>query len=408
MPGLGSRRSIAGSRASRRLFGSLVALEFAMAVMLVAGAGLMLNSYRHLHAVDTGVSPDRVGIARIVLPLTPAWRPNEARLRFFSDLGARVRALPGVQQAGFGARLPLTPVRGGSDIWTPERSDVRVRALNQMTSAGYFDAVGTRLLAGRTFNDEDVPGAPPVAVVNALAAGRLFDDAAAAMGRQVRFDYFRGPVTATVIGVVEPVRYGDLTSELQPELYLPMTQGTVVPMALVYRASVDPASLVSAIRRAIAEADPTGSIALDEAATLSTRLSRITARPRFFLVLVGVFATLAFLLAACGIYGTTAYWLGERWRELGLRIALGASPGSIVRSQVARGLFLAAAGIAAGLAATWVLGGLIRHLLFGVEPGDPATLLAAGGVLAAGAIVACWIPARRVGLVDPADTLRSE
>jgi hypothetical protein len=129
MPGLGSRRSLAGSRASRRLFGSLVALEFAMAVMLVAGAGLMLNSYRHLHAVDTGVSPDRVGIARIVLPLTPAWRPNEARLRFLSDLGARVRALPGVQQAGFGARLPLTPVRGGSDIWTPERSDVRVRAL---------------------------------------------------------------------------------------------------------------------------------------------------------------------------------------------------------------------------------------------------------------------------------------
>lgn len=407
-PALRSRRTIAGSRASRRLFGSLVALEFAMAVMLVAGAGLLLNSYRELHRVETGVSPDRVGIARVVLPLTPAWRPNEARLQFFADLGARVRAVPGVQHAGFGARLPLTAVRGGSDIWAAERPGLRVRALNQMTSAGYFDAVGTRLMAGRTFGDGDVRGAPPVAVVNTLAAARLFGDAASAIGQEIQFDYFTGPVTATVVGVVEPVRYGDLTSELRPELYLPLTQGTVVPMSLVYRSSVDPASLVPAIRRAIADTDPTGSVALDDVATLSTRLTQVTARPRFFLVLVGAFASLAFLLAACGIYGTTAYWLGERWRELGLRIALGASPGSIVRSQIARGLLLAATGIVAGLGATWALGGLIRHLLFGIEPGDPGTLLAAGGVLGAAAIVACWVPARRVVLVDPADTLRSE
>jgi predicted permease len=407
-PALQSRRTMAGSRASRRLFGSLVALEFAMAVMLVAGAGLLLNSYRELHRVETGVSPDRVGIARVVLPLTPAWRPSEARLRFFAALGARVRALPGVQHAGFGARLPLTLVRGGSEIWAAERPDVRVRALNQMTSAGYFDSVGTRLMAGRTFGDGDVGGAPPVAVVNTLAAARLFGDAASAIGREIQFDYFRGPVTATVVGVVAPVRYGGLTSELRPELYLPLTQGTVVPMSLVYRSSVDPASLVPAIRRAIAETDPTGSVALDDVATLSTRMTQVTARPRFFLVLVGVFASLAFLLAACGIYGTTAYWLGERCRELGLRIALGASPGSIVRSQIARGLVLAATGIVAGLGATWAGGGLIRHFLFGIEPGDPGTLLAAGGVLGAAAIVACWVPARRVGLVDPADTLRSE
>jgi predicted permease len=407
-PGLRSSRSIAGSRASRRLFGGLVALEFAMAVMLVAGAGLLLNSYRHLRAVDTGVSADRVGIARVILPLTPAWRPNEARLQFFTDLGARVRALPGVEHAGFGARLPLTPVRGGSDIWAIERPEVKVRAVNQMTSVGYFDAVGTRLVAGRTFGDEDVRSAPAVAVVNTIGAARLFGDAATAIGQRIEFDYFTGPVAATVIGAVEPVRYGDLTSELQPEVYLPLAQGTVVPMSLVYRSWLDPVVLVPAIRRAIAEADPTGSVALDDVATLSTRLAAVTARPRFFLVLVGAFAILAFLLAGCGIYGTTAYWLGERRRELGLRIALGAAPGAIVRAQIARGALLAATGIAAGLAATWTLGGLIRHLLFGVEPSDPVTLLAAGVLLSAAAVVACWVPARRVGLIDPADTLRVE
>jgi predicted permease len=391
------------------VFAGLVALEFALALVLVAGAGLLAASYRQLVAVDTGVTlAPQVGVADVVLPLTPAWQPNEARRRFFDELGQRLDATAGIERAGFASRLPLGRASGGIVLRPSGRDDVTALAIMLVASPGYFRTVGSRHLAGRTFDRGDADGAPPVVVLNDITATALFGGAAEAVGQTITYRFITKPVTATVVGVVGAVRYGGLTSELRPEFYLPIAQAVVVPMSLVYRTQGDPGAVVSAVRRTVAAADPTGTVALDNVSTLAARVSAVAARPRFFLVLVGAFAVQAFLLAACGIYGTTAYWVSERWRESGVRLALGARPSAIVRMFVGRGIVVAGLGVAAGLSAAWLAGGLIEHLLFGVHAADAATLASSGLVLIGVALVACWLPARRAGRIDPAETLRSD
>jgi predicted lysophospholipase L1 biosynthesis ABC-type transport system permease subunit len=243
-------------------------------------------------------------------------------------------------------------------------------------------------------------------VVNRLVAERLFGSAADAIGRQITMPYFTGDIVATVVGVVEPIRYDDLVADLRPEVYLPTGQGTVVPLSLVYRTSGNPAALVPSIRSAVAEVDATSSVALDEIATLDSRLARTVARPRFFLVLVCVFAALAAALATCGVYGTTSYWLAESRREIGLRLALGATPRQVRRQVTARGVGMALLGVVVGLAGFALASGLVSHLLVGFDSIHPPTLLAAGAALAACGLAATWWPARRVSAVDPAEMLR--
>lgn len=399
-------RTVAGP-ARRGWFGTLVAVEFALAVILLSGAGLLFGSYRHLQAVETGVVPDRIGTARIVLPLTTEWSVNEVRRRFHDRLLERLRAQPFIESAGLVARLPLDPAAGGIDVTLetrPERTEV---LLLQMASPGYFETVKADLVAGRTFTTGDVEGAPSVVILNDVAAERLFGSDTA-VGEAISYDDVGGPVTADVVGVVRATRYGDLTASPGPALYLPTGQATVVRLSLVYRSSVDPAVVVPAIRGVLGELDASATVTLDEVSTLEHRLAQAMARPRFFLVLTGTFAVLALLLASCGIYGTTAFWIGEHWRELGVRVALGASPRQVSRQVVAGGLALAAAGVGAGLVATWLGGELVRRLLFGIEPGDPLTLSAAALALAASGTLATWLSARRVATIDPAVTLRSE
>ena len=400
-------RTSTGSRGSRRLFGTLLAAEFAVALVLVAAAGLLVSSYRHVQAVDVGVRPGQVLTAEIHVPLTPAWQPNEARRRLIDSLVEAAEALPGVTAAGSAQRLPLEPPRGGVDIWRADESARKVRTLPIIASEGYLDAIGARLVAGRDFSPADTEQAPPVVILNDVVASALWPGESA-IGRRITYEYFRSDVTAEVIGVVKALRYEGLTSDFRPELYRSYRQAIVPPGHLVVRTSGDPLALLPAIRARLAEIDPSRTVTLADASTLTHRLSRVSARPRFYLVVFAGFAAIAFMLSAFGIHGTMAFWMRERWREMGIRMALGASRRELASLLMRRGVGLAAAGVGAGLAIAIAGGRFIEALLFQVAPTDASSLGAAVVLLLGLAFLICLALARRFAALDPADTLRVE
>ena len=402
-------RTATGSRGSRRLFGALLAAEFAVALVLVAAAGLLVASYRQLQAVDTGFTPGRVLTASIDVPLTPAWRSNDARRRLVTELLDAAASLPGAVAAATVQRLPLEAPRGGASTWPTDDPQRTVRALPQTASERYFDAVGGRIVEGRDFAPADVEGTPPVVIVNDVLA-RMLWPGRSAVGRRLTHEYFTGDVEAEVIGVVRGFRYGALDADLRPEFYRTYRQAVVAPAHLVVRASptIDPLALVPALRARLEAIDPTGSVTLSDATTMAARWSRVSARPRFYLVLFGCFAAMAFTLSALGIHGTMAFWMNERWREMGIRLALGASRRELRRLVVRRGVGLALAGVGAGLATALAAGRFIESLLFQVAPGDVRWLGAAAAVLITAALAICLVLARRFSRLDPAATLRAE
>jgi putative ABC transport system permease protein len=283
-----------------------------------------------------------------------------------------------------------------------------VTTLYTTTSDGYFAAVGARLLAGRDFTAGESETSQPVSIINDVLARQLFGEPAAAVGQTVRFQFMRGPVVSTVVGVVEAIRYGGLRAELKPELYQHYRQTILPPGTLVYRSTGSPVALVPGIRAVLARVDPSSTVTLDRWGTFDDRLTRAIAQPRFFLVLIGVFAAAALLLAAFGIHGTLSFWVAERRRELGIRLALGADRRAIARLVIGRGLRLAMIGIACGLAISLASGRLVAQLLFEVSPADPLTLAAAAAALLALAALVCGVPARRATRLDPVATLRAD
>lgn len=401
-----STQKVAGSRAGRRVFGALVALEFAIAMTLVAGAGLLLSSYRHLRQVRTGVDPVGVGVAQLNVPLTPAWRADGALRAFTSDLLEGVRSLPDVAHAAFVSRLPLDVARGGIQIKV--QGGAPITTVYVISSEGYLATIGARLLAGRDLEAHDTEGARPVAVINDVLARQLFGSPDEAIDRLVEFDFMRGPVALTVVGVAEAIRHDGLQGSLRPELYQTYRQATVFPGSLVYRTGKDPLQSAPAIRSVLARSDPTGTITLEHWTTMETRMSRAIAQPRFFLVVTGVFAAVALVLAGFGIYGTLSFWVAERRRELGIRLALGASGSGVAKLVVGRGLALATAGVATGLAASVASSRLLSNLLFEVSPTDVWTLGLAASILMAVAVAVCVIPARRAMRTDPLESLRAQ
>jgi putative ABC transport system permease protein len=408
----GARGAAAGRGVLRS---TLVVVEFALALVLLVGAALLVRSFWRLQHVDLGFDAAHVLTARLWLP-----QPNEpsigpyfthpARVAAFEEILRRARTLPGVRAAAATGVLPFDGARGTSVLTIEGReADDRSKiptAQSSIASAGYFELMGVRLLRGRTFTEQDDDKALPVVVITDALARRGWPGQDP-VGRRVHF----GPPQAkrpwmTIVGVVNDVRTQRLEDAPRPLLYLPMKQSTSLSVSLVLKTDADPQTLAVPLAREVRAVDPDqptyGIRTMDEIVRYAT------ASRRFSTQLLGAFAALALLLAAVGIYGVMAFMVGQRTREIGIRIALGANPRAVVRLVLGQALTLAAAGVVAGVLAAALVTRLLTGLLFEVRSTDPATYTTIALLLGTTAAIAAWRPARHAATVDPIRALRAD
>ncbi|MDQ3171972.1 MAG: ABC transporter permease [Acidobacteriota bacterium] len=397
-----STRGMSGGAVARRASSALVVAEIAIAIVLLTGAGLVLRSFANLLSVDPGFRSANVLTLSLAAP--PARYPDApARAAFNQRVFDAIRALPGVQAAGTAAVMPLT-----GNVWSVpfDRADRPVPAGErapdvgwQAATGGYFSALGIPLIEGRHFSTaQDGPDSPPVVIISEAIRARFFDGQPA-VGRRVRL----GDDEAEIVGVVGSIRRGALTDAPWSDMYFSQEQAPATAMNLFIRTSGDPVALIPAVREAVREVDPailTRAVqTLDDVARESVQVTRLA------LWLLGLFALTALALAAVGIYGVMSYAIRQRMRELGTRVALGATPGSILRLVMGNGAKIAALGTGIGLLASFLAGRALRSLLFSTAPSDPAVLAGAAGLLGVTAMLACYLPARRASRVDPVRTL---
>jgi putative ABC transport system permease protein len=396
-------RSMTAGRGQRRLRAALVGAEMALAVVLTLGAGLLLRSFLAVLAVDPGFTTDHLLTLQIALP--SRYRTPDQQRALYADLFERLKAIPGVVSSGGTTRLPL----GSTNVST--RVDVEGRALPpgewpeiefRRALGDYFTTMGIPLLRGRLFTVDDGPTAPRVAVINDRMARRLFPGEDP-LGRRLRFGSTSAP-WVTVVGVVGDVRHSGLEEEPAPELYIWALQGPPVNPFIVVRASGEAAALTAAVRAAVQAVDPT-IVAYDVRPMAQVRAESMAER-RFVLLLVAAFGALALAMAAVGVYGVMALVVAERTAEIGIRLALGATPATVLASVLREGLTLAAAGVGAGLAAAVTLVPAIATQLYGIRPFDGVTLAIVPLLLLGVAAAACAMPARRAMTVNPIDALR--
>jgi predicted permease len=391
----------------RRLRRLLVGTEVALAVVLLAGAGLLVRSFLRLGSVDLGFSPDRVVLMPLTLPAAKFTSSESARA-FFGRLVERVDSLPGVEGAGAAS---ITPLAGGNTMTRfavegrPEEAADADSADYRLVSENYLTVLGMRALRGRVFAASDGVNAERVAVVNEAMALRVWPGGDS-VGARVRLSGVEGP-PFTVVGVVANVREVELESSGRPMIYVPYGQLPVSrSMTLVARTAGDEETLAAALRSEVRALD--ADVPAATAITMEDVVARSVAEPRFHTSLLGLLAAIALLLAVAGIYSLVAYTVVQRTHEIGIRIALGARPADVVKAVAADGLVPSAAGICVGLAAALAMGPVLSNLLFEVGPFDPPTLLTVALVLAVSAALASFIPARRALRVDPVVALRDE
>jgi putative ABC transport system permease protein len=399
----------------------LVVSEVALCLTLMVGAGLMVKSFMRIQSVDPGFQPENVLAIDVDLPKSK-YPENRQVAAFYEQLLEHIGVLPGVQAAGAVEFLPLSGVDSSTGLFIEGRPAPApgedVKAHFRSVSPDYFPAMGIAVLVGRKFTQHDGPDATRVAVVNETMA-RRFWPGEDPIGKHVALDleamkFFpdRAPeldVAAgmrEIVGVVADVKHSNLTQEPVPEMYVPYLQRPERTMTLVLRTASDPLSLVGAVQSEVTALDKDQPIS--NVTTLSDLLSDSVAQPRFSVLLLAAFALLALLLSAVGIYGVTAYSVTQRTHEIGVRMALGAQPGDVLRLIVKEGAVLAAAGTLIGLVSALALNRFVASLLFGVSPRDPATFIAVASLLAVVTIAACYLPARRATKVDPMVALRHE
>ena len=396
-----SRGATRGAMRTREV---LVFVETAAAVVLLAGATLLLASFSRLISVDPGFDPGRVIAVRLG-KLPPDYDPAR-RDALVNRLLERVRALPGVERAALAPNLPLE--RGlNFSVDTRERPDVGLGAAElRFVSSGYLATLGIPLLAGRDFDANDIEGHEPVAIVNQTLARRFWGDSSA-IGRTIQVGHFNGrwgnPRMAhqtRVVGVAADIQEIGLDRPPRPTVLLARPQASNGLPILLVRAT--PAAS-SALRRVVADADARIAPTVEP---LSSVVHRSVAAPRFRALLLGAFAVSALLVAAIGIYGVIAAVVQQRTREIGIRIALGANRGEVAMSVVRRCLTSVAAGAATGLVSFWAIRQILTSMLFQTSNGDPTLIAVAIAILAISAGIAAWIPTRRAMRVDPVVALR--
>ena len=398
-----SERRGAG-RTHARWRGALTVLEVALSLVLLVGAGLFLKSFARIMGMDLGFQTDRVLAMNINLPDLRYPTAGE-RFAFYHQLEEQVRALPGVQAVAFANRLPL---RGGwsTGVEVEGVSSNHLSPDAQAVNPQYFETLGIPLVRGRLLTPADRKGQPYVAVVN-LAFSRMYLDGHDPIGRRVR----RSPNTMwfSIVGVVNDVRRSGKLRDIRPQIYFAAAQTDAYPVRLAdfaVRTAGDPRALLHAIQQRVWSIDKDQP--LTAVRTMDEIVSRSVAEQRFQMLLLTLFAAVAVVLAMIGVFGVLAYSVNPRMNELGVRVALGASPGRILALVLKQAGALVGAGALFGLAGAWALTRLVGNLLFHVQPHDAATYAAAIGVLVAVGLAAALIPARRGARVDPVVALRYE
>ena len=403
-------RGAAGGARQTRLRHALIVAEVALSVVLLAGAGLLFRSFMRLQEVDAGFTPQQVLTARIS-PAGPQFENDDALSNFYERVLERTRAIPGVQSAGAINVLPLSlgPTTGFRVEGRPIVSIDKWPHCNfRNVSPDYFRTMNISVLKGRAFTPQDDSNAPLRLMVNQALAQRDFPDEDP-VGKRVTFGNpgpNDQPVWFEIIGVTANVRSLELREDAPPELYFTSKQNLFQNMALVVRSTVEPESLAPALRQAVAEVDR--SVPVSEVKTMEHIVSESVTQPRFNLFLLGVFGAVALLLSVAGIYGVTAYTVTQRTHELGIRIALGAQVGDVLRMILGQGMAVIGVGLVVGLAAAFGLMRLLKSLLFGVTATDPFTFAGITALLIAAGLLACYVPARRATKVDPLEALRYE
>jgi putative ABC transport system permease protein len=406
-PGRLAERGELASRDTRFLRNTLIAAEVALSIVLVVGAVLLGRSLLRLQAVDPGFDQHHVVTFTLSLP-SARYATNVDRLRAFDEVERRLREQPGVQAAGAVSTLALRGYTWSGDATIEGRApaDYERELRHKSVTPGYFKAMGIRLLAGRMLNDADTIEQPRVTVVNEALAKKYFRGADP-IGKRIRFARpTDNDVWVTVVGVVADEKQDGLDHPAQPQAYSTIRQRMQNPLTFVVRSTLDDGNVTAVARREVQGVDR--DLALTAVAPMRAIVDDSLGDQRFRTALLAAFAGVALLLAALGIYGVLAYFVSQRSRELGIRLALGARPQALFGMVVRQGMRPVAAGAALGLAGAVAVTTVMQSLLFGVNPVDPATYAVAAGTLAIIALAACAIPALRATRVDPLVALRDE
>jgi putative ABC transport system permease protein len=406
-----SGRGAVTSRTGARVRGTLVVVEMAIAVVLLAGAGLLIRSFGRLQAVDPGFTPAHTLSFELTLP-DARYKDDPKRVLFFNQVMPRLRALPGVQSAGAVMGLPLAgmnfnisfEILGRPPVSPALQPSIEVR----VATPDYFNTVGIRLKRGRLFTSDDREGSPRVVLLSESGARQYFPSEDP-IGKTLKLGWGKGgPDRAggMIVGIVADVKNEGLGEADTPVTYLPYRQWPVSLMSVVMRTATPPETLVEAARREVYAVDP--NLPLSSVRTLDQIVATSISQPRFYMLLLTIFASVALALAAIGIFGVLSYAVAQRTREIGIRMALGARERSVVQLVVRQAMTLVVTGVVIGTVAALFLSRTMTKMLFGVTPNDPATFGGGALVLIAVALLASYVPARRATRVDPIIALRAE
>jgi putative ABC transport system permease protein len=402
-------RSSTEARGRKRARGLLVVSQTALALVLLAGAGVMIKSFVRLQQVNPGFNPDGLLTVQVSLPQV-RYSENHRRVAFHREILERLRGLPGVESVATSSDVPPQNV-GDVDTFEVAGQPVppaqnRPLAERILLSTDYFHAMGIPLLNGRAFERTDDADAPQVAIVNQTMAQRYFP-AGDAVGGRIHFGNF-GPDAPwiTIVGVVGDVKNNGLSAGDSITIYEPYEQNPAVPISVFLRSLSNPERLTAGVREVVQAIDK--ELPISNIKTGDQLLYEAVGQPRFHTVLIALFAGLALLLAAVGIYGVISYSVAQRTHEIGIRLAVGARPRDVLVLVIKQGMMLTLTGTAIGIVAAFGLTRLLSSLLFQVDAADPLTFAAVATLLVAVGFLACWIPARRATNVDPMIALRYE
>ncbi|HEU4435174.1 MAG TPA: ABC transporter permease, partial [Pyrinomonadaceae bacterium] len=402
----GGRGAIGFRGRSRSL---LVVTEIALSLVLLVGAGLMIQSFLRLRQVNIGLDAKNVFTATVALPRAK-YTEDEQRITFFKQLLEQVRTIPGVEAAGATSTLPLSGNNWGRSLTIegyPVMSVGQAPIIQHtLATPGYFQTLGITLIAGRDFTDADTAGSPKVTIVDERLARHYWPNDSP-VGKRIRF----GPPEDnepwhTIVGVVRTVRHQRMQEDTRESVYLPYRQIPINELTLVARTTADPHELTAAVRRAVAQIDRDQPVS--QIATMEEVVAESIWQPRLYATLFAVFAGGALILALIGIYGVMAFLVQTRTHEIGVRMALGATARDVFKLIVGRGMKLTVFGVIIGVAGAIGLTRLMHSLLFNTSATDPFTFIGISILLSLAAFFACYIPARRAAKVDTLIALRYE